>query len=52
MAGVCNLDTCLGGYSSLFFIMVEVSNLIGKIADLMVIIIRVVGLMAVCFGFL
>ena len=31
------------------FIMAEVSNLLGKIADSMTIMIRVVGLMAGCF---
>ena len=35
-----------------FFIMADVSNLLGKLTDPMVIIIRVVGLMAGCFRFL
>ena len=47
MAEVDNLDTGLGGYFSL--LMAYVSNLLEKITDLMVIIIRVVGLMAGCF---
>ena len=34
------------------FIVADVSNLLGKITDLMVIRIRVVGLMAGCFLFL
>ena len=44
-----NLDTCLGSYFSLFFIIAEVGNLLEKITDPMVIIIKVVGLMAGCF---
>jgi hypothetical protein len=46
IAEVGNLDTYLGGYFSLFSIMVEVDNLLEKITDLMTIMIRVVGLMA------
>ena len=49
MTEVGNLDACLGDYFNLFFIMVEVDNLLEKITDLMIIIIRVVGLMAECF---
>jgi hypothetical protein len=40
---VGNLDTCLEGYFSIFII-TEVGNLLEKITDLMVIIIRVVAL--------
>ena len=47
MAEVGNLEICLGGYFSL--LMAYVGNLLEKITDLMVIIIRVVGLMARCF---
>ena len=52
MAEVGNLDTCLGGYFSLFlsiFIMTEVGNLLENIIDPMIVTIRVVILMDVCF---
>ena len=49
MAEVDNLDTCLGGYFSL--LMAEAGNLLRKITDPMVIIIRVVGLMVGYFCF-
>jgi len=45
MGGVGNLDTCLGGYFSIFFIITEVGNLLEKITNLMTIMIRVVELM-------
>ena len=48
MAEVGNLDTCLG-VALVYFIMAEVGNLLRKITDPMVIIIRVVELMARCF---
>ena len=41
MVEVGNLDTCLGGYFSMF-IMTEVGNLIEMITNLMIIMIRVV----------
>ena len=47
MAEVGNLDICLEGYFSL--LMAYVGNLLEKITDLMVVIIRVVGLIARCF---
>ena len=47
MAEVGKLDICLEGYFSL--LMAQVGNLLEKITDLMVVIIRVVGLMARCF---
>ena len=49
MAEVSNLDTCIGGLLYSIFIMAEMSNLLGKITNPMIIIIRVVGLMAECF---
>ena len=48
MVEVGNLDMFRGLLQSIF-IMAEVGNLLGKITDLMVIIIRVVGWMAGCF---
>ena len=45
MAEVGNFDTYLEGYFSPIFIIAEVGNLLEKITDLMVIIIRVVALM-------
>ena len=48
MVEVCNLDTCLG-VTLVYFIIAEVGNLLEKITDSMVIIIRVVELMAECF---
>ena len=47
MAEMGNLDICLGGYFSL--LKAQVGNLLEKITDLMVVIIRVVGLMTGCF---
>ena len=49
MTEVDNLDTYLGGYFSLFFIMADVCNFLEKIADPMTIMIRVVKWMARCF---
>ena len=49
MAYVGNLDICLGGLFQSMFIVADVSNLLGKIIDPMVIRVRVVGLMAGCF---
>ena len=52
MAEVGNLDTCLGGYFSLFlsiFIMTEVGNLLENIIDPMTVMIRVLRWMARCF---
>ena len=48
MVEVDNLEICLG-ITLVSFIMVEVSNLLEKITDLMTIIVRVVELMAGCF---
>ena len=52
MAEMSNLNTCLGGLLLVYFIMVEIGNLLGNITDPVTIIIRVVGLMAWCFWFL
>ena len=49
MAEVGNLDTCLGGYFSLFLYNDRCGNLLEKITDLMTIMIRVVRWMARCF---
>jgi len=49
MTEVDNLNTYLRGLLQFIFIMVEVDNLLEKIIDMMVIIIRVVELMAGCF---
>ena len=52
MADMSNLNTCLGGLLLVYFIMVEIGNLLGNITDPVTIIIRVVGLMAWRFWFL
>ena len=52
MADVSNLNTCLEGLLLVYFIMVEIGNLLENITDLVTIIIRVVGLMAGHFWFL
>ena len=49
MAEVGNLDTYLGGSLQSIFIMTKVDNLLKKITDPMVIMIRVAELMARCF---
>ena len=46
MAEMSNLNTCLGGLLLVYFIMVEIGNLLGNITDPVTIIIKVVGLMA------
>jgi len=48
MAEVCNLEICLKLLWSIF-IMTEVGNLLEKITDPMIIIVRVVELMTGCF---
>jgi hypothetical protein len=48
MVEMGNLDTCLG-VTLIYFIIAEMSNLLGKITNSMTIIVRVVGLMAGCF---
>ena len=46
MTEVSNLNTCLEGYFLVYFIIVEMGNLLGNITDPVTIIIKVVGLMA------
>ena len=49
MAEVGDLDICLCGLLQSIFMMAEVGNLLEKITDPMIIMIRVIGLMARCF---